>query len=129
MDAERSKLGVKRLGKRFDGELGGAVDTPAGKHGAVAADGGHIDNVAGALLAERGQDGARDIEQAEDVGAVEILDFLRGSFLDSAEQTITGVVHKNIDAAKMLEGRVDRRLDLRLVGDIQSNAKKAFVGA
>jgi hypothetical protein len=84
------------------------------------ADARRVDDVAGALLWHREQNGARDIEQAENTSALEIFDFLRGSLLDGAEETIAGVFHKNVDTPKMLERRVDGGLDLRFVGYIQS---------
>jgi hypothetical protein len=84
------------------------------------ADARQVDDVPGALLWHRGQNGARDIEQAENTRALEIFDFLRGSLLDAAEETIDSVVHKNVDTPKMLERPVNGRLDLRFGGYIQS---------
>ena len=67
VDAEGSEFCGERFGEALDGELGGVVITHA-RGSDEAPDGGQIENVAAALGAEMGKEGASDTEEAEDVG-------------------------------------------------------------
>ena len=118
MDAERSEFRGERLREAFDGELAGVVVAPAGQAD-EAADGGEIDDVAAALLAEVRQKRTSDAHQAEDIGLEHGHELVFGDLFDRARETIARVVDEHIDRTEAGDGLGDDRVNLRGVGDIE----------
>ena len=101
-DAQGGQLDGQRLGQPFDRELRRAIDAPA-REGGIADDRRDVDDVTLARAAQMGQDGAGDLEQAEDIGLELALDLLRGRLLDRGQQAVAGVVDEDVDAAEAVD--------------------------
>ena len=116
------------LREGLHGELGRAVDAEAGT-GAVSADGGDVEDAAGAPGTHVGQHSAGHGEQAEHVGSVDRLDLLRRRLLDRSDQTEAGIVEQDVDGAEALHGAGRGRMSLRFVGDVELYGQQARVVA
>ncbi len=100
VDAERGEFGGEGFGEAFDGELGGVVEAPAGAAD-EAADGGEIEDVAAALFAEVRQEGAGDVDEAEDVGVEDRHELVFGDLFEGSGDAVAGVVDEDVDAAEV----------------------------
>ncbi|MCY1524804.1 hypothetical protein D9M68_597580 [compost metagenome] len=119
---------MQRLAEAFHGELGGAVHAPA-VIGLVTAQRRDVDDAAGALAAHVRQHRAGNVEQAEDVGRVDALDFGGAGFLHRAEDAVAGVVQQDVDAAEALDALGDRRMGLALAGHVKAHGQQVGVFA
>src|SRR5262249_49948946 len=120
------QLDCESLGDAFNREFGGAIKSPAGG-GGQAAYRREVDDVAGALAAHVGKNGARDLEQAKDIHFVVAAHLVVGGFLDGAEQTGTGVVHEHVDAPELRDGVSGHRAGLRFIPDVEEGDFQARV--
>jgi hypothetical protein len=118
----------KKPGQPFDRELRRAIDAPA-REGGIADDRRDVDDVTLARAAQMGQDGAGDLEQAEDVGLELALDLLRGRLLDRGQQAVAGVVHEDVDAAEAVDRCLGGGDGLCLVVDVERRGKQVALSA
>jgi hypothetical protein len=65
------------------------------------------------------QDGAGQLDRAEDVRLDLVLDLLVGELLGGAEQAVAGVRDDGVDAVEIGERLVDDRADRAGVGDVE----------
>ena len=70
------------------------------------------------------QDGARDVQQAEDIGFVQAPHFIGTGFFHRAQQTVTGVVYQHVDASEVLDGSLGDRNALCFVGDVEGDGQQ-----
>ena len=75
----------EHFGEAADGPLGGLVGAQAGR-GVAAADRGDLDDVAAALLAQDGQGGPGDVDDAEEVGLDLGAELVLGRVLDRSRR-------------------------------------------
>ena len=90
----------------------------------IPASGTDVDDPARPLLAHDRKDRAHDVHHAVEIGRDQLLDFGGAQLLEIAEQAVAGIVDENVDASERLHRRVDRRLRLCLIGDVQLDERK-----
>ena len=95
-------------GKCFAEALDRVVEAPA-RPADEAADGGEIEDVSSAALAEVGQEGARGANQAVDIGLKHGLELFFRDFFYRAIQAVAGVVHEDIDVTEGGNGLLGHR--------------------
>jgi hypothetical protein len=107
-------------------ELGGRVG--GGElHADQAGGRGDGDDVACALPAQDGQDGAGDVHRAEEVG-LELLAHLRGrDLLEVAGEEVPGVVDQDVDAAEAVDGGLRGGLGVLGAGDVEPGGQQVVL--
>ncbi|KAG1248113.1 hypothetical protein G6F65_019796 [Rhizopus arrhizus] len=115
VDAQRLEFRVQRFGQPFDRELGRAVRAEP-RAGPVAAQRRQVDHVAGTLRPQRGQHGARHVQQAEHVGVVHAAHVGIAGLFNGAQQAEARIVHQHVDTAESRQAGGDGRLGLGFVG-------------
>ena len=96
VDAERGELLRESFREAFDGELGGVVVAPAGGADETG-DGGDVEDVTAALLAEMRQQSLGNADEAEDVGVEHRHELVFGDFFDCSGEAVAGVVDEDVD--------------------------------
>jgi hypothetical protein len=91
--------------------------------GAAATHRGHLENAAGALLAEDGQNGARYVHDAPEVCVDLTLELIFGHVLEGCDKTIAGIVDEHINASEALDRRIHSGADLLRVAYIEGQRK------
>jgi hypothetical protein len=83
-----------------------------------------VDDPARPLLAHDRKDRARHVHYAIEIGRHQFFDLDGAQLLEIAEQAVAGIVDENIDASERFDRRVDCRLRLYLIGDVQLDKRK-----
>lgn len=120
--AERGDLLGQRLGQALDRPLGGVVgaDRGVGAYAALARD---LQDPAGALGSQHGQDRLGDPDGTEEVRLHLGAQVGLGELLDHAEEAVTGVVDDDVEPPEPLHGPLDG-LEGRLpVGDVEGQCQ------
>ena len=136
--AERLELESQRLGEGGHGDLGGGVNAKgrAGGSACQAAEGGHD---ASGMATEIGQEGARDVQSAEDVGGELVGCFLRTwgwliTYFLNSRPLVPCFFHRGVEDVSCSIDQVrdlsvlfhnvccDRFQILEVTGDIEINA-------
>src|SRR4029077_9560514 len=90
-DAVVAKIFRHATGKTDDAPFRGAIDAAAGE-GVFAGERADIDDVAGAAADHGGHDGARNKEDALQIGVVNAVPISFGLFVSGAEEADPGVI-------------------------------------
>src|SRR5439155_23284431 len=117
-DPERLDLVLQRLHPPLQAELRGGVGGTELKADEDRARRDR-DDVARALLAHDGQDGAGDVHRADEACRQLPLDLLRCQLLEVARIEVGGVVDEHVDAAESIHGGLHRGLRVLRAGDVQ----------
>ena len=87
--------------------------------------GGDGDHVAGALPAHDRQDGTSDVHRADERRCDLPVHLLGRELLEEAGVEAGGVVDERVDAAEAVRSRLDRRLGVLRVGDVEPDGEQA----
>ena len=85
--------------------------------------------MASAPLPHAGENSARDVEHAKDVGPIETLNLSRARFLDRPEHGDPRVVDQHVHTSEVSQGIEYHILRLRFVSDIERRGQQIGVGA
>ena len=106
LDAELSDLLGQSLVQRLGSGFGCGVEADQG-HRCETETACYTKDVPASLLPEERQGCSQDADNAEVVRLEDILHLLVGRFFGCRDQAVPGIVHKHIQATKMLECLVD----------------------
>lgn len=99
--------------------LGRAVQTKTGGRILITKKRRDVDDVSRTLVAEVRQHGSGDIEQSKYIGIILFSYFFGRGFFCRCQQTIAGIVHKDIDTSKTLDGGGYACFYFFLAGDVE----------
>src|SRR6266545_4442669 len=117
-DGEWRDLGLQRFHPALEPELRGGVGGTELRADEARARRDR-DDVARALLAHDGQDGAGDVHRAEQARRQLPLDLLGRQLLEVAGIEVGGVVDQHVDAAEALDGGLHHCLGVGTAGDVE----------
>lgn len=124
VDSKRREFVVQGLCDSFHSKLGRAVYPPASRRPETA-ERGEIYDVARLLPLHRWKHGPDDIQQAENVGAVDAFDLFASGLFDSPKHAEAGVIHEDINPAEPTNAIANTRCHLRFVRHVHFDGEPA----
>ena len=121
-----AEFDAEGIGEGNERGFRGAVDGAVGD-ATEAGNGGHVDDVAGALTLHMGENGLGEMKRAEKIGLEEGKSVVGLDVFDGGDEAGTGVVDENVYAAELGDGFGDGVVDVGAVGDVAGESKN-FAG-
>ena len=118
-DTERSYLLGHRLGEPLETPLRRVVQRVTGERNLSSVT-RHLDDASTARLSHVRQNGAGHLDGGGEIGGNDGDDLFIAEFLCSAEQSVAGIVHGDVDATEIGDGPVDDRADCFNVAHINN---------